>query len=498
MYDLVVIGGGAGGRSLATAGARMGARVAVIEKPSPDGSARLSPTLASKALLRAARSCHEVRQASRYGIHAGAPSIDFRAVMARVREVATRSPEFAGESCRDGAAIDVIPGTAAFEAYDTVIVDGVRRVSGRRFVIATGSRAAVPSIPGLAEAGFRDDESVWGLDALPESLVVLGGGAVGLEFAQAFARLGSSVTLLELADRILPDEDPEVSDALRAQLEAEGIVVRAGVHVAGVAIRDGRKSVTYRDRRSTAAGEAVGSELILAAGRRANIEGLNLDAIHIHAGPESGIEVDEYLQTRAPRVYAIGDVIGHHRWAHAAEREAAVVLQNALLRLSRRVDYRGVPRIVLTDPEVAAVGATEGDARREDPSVRSLRVDLAGVDRARIDGTGGGLARILVGGSGRILGAAIVGPGASATVQELILAIERGLKLGDLAASVRPYPTYGEAIRQLADRYLAETGEKGLWRGALRWLYGLGGSDRDNGTSAGSDQPAASPSGHAH
>jgi pyruvate/2-oxoglutarate dehydrogenase complex dihydrolipoamide dehydrogenase (E3) component len=485
MYDLVVIGGGAGGRTLAALAAGVAARVALIEKAAAEGRPRLSPRLASKALVRAARLAHDARRAAPFGI-AAAPSVDFRAVMARVREVGAATDP---AERLEAPTLDLISGSATLEAYDTVLVDGTRRVSGRRIVIATGSRPAVPKIAGLSEAGFCDVETVWGLSSLPESMIVLGAGAVGLELAQAFARLGSRVTVLESAERILPHDDPDTSQRVRALLESEGLEIHTAVTVTEVGLRDGRKVVAYRERPSSGTAEAVASELLVSAGRLANIEDLNLEAVQIHADPERGIEVDDFLQTHAPHIYALGDVIGQHPSAHAALREAHVVFQNAVLRLSKRIDYRAIPRVTFTDPEVAAVGLSEAEALREDPDARVHRVELAETDRARIDGESGGFAKIVASPNGKIRGATIVGPGASGTIQELVLAFERGLKLGDLAATVRPYPTYGEAIQHLAEQAQATRAESFI-RGALRWFYGFGASEGTNGPASQASEPA--------
>src|SRR4051794_20691281 len=231
MYDLVVLGGGSGGLNVATAAARVGARVALVEKASLGGECTHSACVPSKALVEAARLAHQIRRAPAFGLRVDEPEVDFAAVMARVRAVVA---EFAGSDSGDSLrarGIDVFRGSPAFEAYDTVVIDGRTRLNAQRFVIATGSRPDVPAIPGLAEAGYLDNESIWGLEALPGELIVLGAGPSGLEFAQAMARLGSKVTVLSDSDRILPREDPEVSGRVEGLLAAEGIVFRTNVEV---------------------------------------------------------------------------------------------------------------------------------------------------------------------------------------------------------------------------------------------------------------------------
>jgi pyruvate/2-oxoglutarate dehydrogenase complex dihydrolipoamide dehydrogenase (E3) component len=494
MYDLIVLGGGAGGLNVATAAAAVGAKVALIEKDKLGGECTHSACVPSKALIQAARLAHQMRTAHPFGVRAMEIVVDFRAVMDRVRRVvAGFAGADSGESLR-ARGIDVIHGSPAFEAYDTVVVDGRTRLNAHRFVIATGSRPAVPPIPGLAESGYLDNNTIWGLDERPESLAILGGGPVGIEFGQALARLGTKVTILDAADRILPREEPEVSERVRSILAAEGIAIHTGVEVTGVALKDGQKVVKFRNKaRETF--EASRAHLLVATGRLANVEGLNLEAVGIHADPQHGIEVDEYLTTHTRHILAIGDVIGHHQWTHAAEREAAVAFQNAVLRLSKRIDYAAIPWATFTDPEVATVGLTEAEARARDPDVRVFRVELADVDRPRIDGLTDGLAKVVAAPSGKVLGATIVGPEASAVLQEFVLAMEHGLTLMDIANAVHPYPSYGGVARKLANQFVATKLEKGYVQTALRWFYGFRG--RPDGGPAKPEPTPAAVVGHA-
>jgi pyruvate/2-oxoglutarate dehydrogenase complex dihydrolipoamide dehydrogenase (E3) component len=473
MYDLVVLGGGSGGLTVATAAARVGAKVALIEKRRLGGECTYSACVPSKALIRAARLTHDIRSADRFGIRAGIPEVDFGAVMARVRSVVN---DFAGsdsgESLR-AKGIDVFRGSPAFEAYDTVLVDGRTRVEGQRFVIATGSRPAVPNVPGLAEAGYLDNVSVWDLNERPETLVIIGAGPVGVEFAQAFVRLGSKVKLLADSEHILPREDPEVADFVEAALAAEGITIKTGVELTKVSTRDGQKVVAFRDRATKDTFEAAGSHLLVAAGRLANVEGLNLEAVGVHADPEHGIEVDEYLQTRSLRVLAIGDVLHRNQFTHAAEREAAVAFQNAVLRIPKRVDYSALPWATFTDPEVATVGMSEADVTAQNLEHRVFRAEFADLDRARIDGRTDGFAKLVASPAGKILGVSVVGEDAAMILQEFVLAMEHGLSLTDIATTVHTYPTYAGMARKLANQFTATKLEWGLVQTALRWFRGF-------------------------
>jgi pyruvate/2-oxoglutarate dehydrogenase complex dihydrolipoamide dehydrogenase (E3) component len=507
MYDLVVLGAGSGGLKVALGAARLGARVALVERAVAGGGPAQSAAVASKALIAAARLAHTVRSAGQLGIRVAAPSIDFPALMARARGIAADLGRGYSDDALKGQGVDLVHGSAAFEAYDTIQIDGKSRVHAQRFVIATGSRPALPPIPGLAEAGALDSTSIWGLDTLPPELVVLSSEATGIELAQAFARLGSKVTVLVGTAAILPREDPELSNRARALLAAEGIVFRANVEVTQVAVKDGRRVCTVREKAGGATSEVSGTHLLVTAGRLANVEALNLDAVGVHATPEHGIEVDEYLQTRSTRILAIGDVVQGHPFTHAVERQAALAVQNAVLRIPRKIDYLAMPWATFIDPEVASVGLTEAEANQQHPDARVLHVELAEADRARIDGRTDGFAKLVVTPSGKLLGATIMGPDSTLVIQELVLAMEHGLALHHIAETFHTYPTYASLVRRLAAEFVAGRAETSLVHKALRWFHGYqprSGSESDGGgTPSGSGasahaQPTGSASGHGH
>jgi pyruvate/2-oxoglutarate dehydrogenase complex dihydrolipoamide dehydrogenase (E3) component len=340
-------------------------------------------------------------------------------------------------------------------------------------VIATGSRPAVPEIAGLAEAGYVDDSSIWSQAKLPESLIVIGSEPRGIEFAQCFARLGSRVTLLADAPRLLPDEDPEASELLTRLLTEEGLVIRTGVEVTKVEVRGGQKLCRFREGPAGSLEECTGEVILLASGRLANVESLNLEAIGIHGDPHHGIEVDDYLQTRSTRVYAVGDVLLRHPYSHAAEHEAAVVFQNAVLRIKKKIDYSRLPRATFIDPELAAVGLNQDQAIAMERSARVYRVTFAEIDRARIDGLTEGFAKVVATPSGKILGATVVGANASMIVQQLVVAMRGNLNLGDLATMVPIYPTYAEVVHNLANQHRATRLERGYIQTALKLFYGF-------------------------
>jgi pyruvate/2-oxoglutarate dehydrogenase complex dihydrolipoamide dehydrogenase (E3) component len=473
MFDLVVIGGGSGGLNLATAAAQVGARVALVEKERLGGECTFTACVPSKGLVQAARLARQVRGAGPFGLRTGPLEVDFPAVMRRVRSVVE---DFAREESADvlrARGIDVYHGTAAFEAYDTIRLDESTRIPSHRFVIATGSRAAVPEIPGLADAGFLDNMQLWSLERLPESLIVIGAGPTGIEFAQCFARFGSRVTILADSPHILPRDDPEAADELARILGDEGLTIHLGVEITQVEVRGDRKVCIYRDPATGTTAEVSGSDILLAAGRLAQVEGLNLEAVGVHADLHHGIEVDDYLQTHSSRVYAIGDVLMRHQYTHAAEREAAVVFQNAVLRLRKRMVYETLPWATFSDPEVAGVGISERQARAEHREFRVYRVPFAAIDRARIDGRTDGFAKVVATPAGKILGATIVGADAGMILQEFVLALEKGLGLGDLARAVHIYPTYAGVVRRLANQFLATRLQRRFVQTALRFFYGF-------------------------
>jgi pyruvate/2-oxoglutarate dehydrogenase complex dihydrolipoamide dehydrogenase (E3) component len=539
MYDLVVIGGGAGGLHVAKAAARVGARVALIDKDRPGAAGSFAACVPSKGLAQAAKLAGQFRGAARFGLRAGTLDVDFAALMAHVRAIAEDLASRDSAAALEKLGIDLFEGSAAFEAYDTLTVSGSRSLSAHRFVIATGSRPAVPELPGLAEAGYLDEQSLLSLASRPAHLIILGSETVAIEFAQAFARLGSKVTVLSPSPVILSSYETQVSDFVQRSLSRDGVSFELGVDVTKVEARGGETSyqpeapakdptvtgsgggtsyqpeapardlsVTARGgeivckftQRSTGlAGEASGSHLLLAAERLANVEDLKLEVVGVHGDARHGIEVDECLQTHSARIYAIGDVLLRHPYANAAEREAEVAFQNAVLRLKKKIDYSILPRAAFVDPEVASVGVTEEKARGEELPHRVYRVDFSAVDRARIDGRGDGFAKVVVTPGGKVLGATVVGEDACMILQEFVLAIEKGLSLRDLAAATPIYPTYAAVARQLAEQHLATRRESGFLGKALRLFYGFAPRvATDNGAAA---QPPEAPTPadvHAH
>jgi pyruvate/2-oxoglutarate dehydrogenase complex dihydrolipoamide dehydrogenase (E3) component len=497
MYDLVVIGGGLGGLDVAAAAAEVGAKVAVIEKARLGGE-RTFAAAPSKGLVQTAKLVRQIRGAERVGLRAGPLQIDFAVVMSHLHDLAADFARTESEDVLRGKGIDVIHGSASFEAYDTVKVEGTTLIASKRFVIATGSRPAIPDIPGLAEAGYVDEHGVLSLSKRPESLIVLGAETIGVEFAQCYGRLGCAVTILSHAATILSLHEPEAADFTRKSLAQEGITFKLGCEITHVEVRGDRKVCKYHETATGAAGEVSGSHILVATGRLANVEGLNLEAVGVHGDPHHGIEVDECLQTHSTRVFALGDVLLRHHSAQAAAREASVVFENAVLGRKKKIDYENLPWATFVDPELASVGTTEAHARLRELPFRVYRVPFAEIDRARIDGRTDGFAKVVVTPSGKVLGATVVGEDASLIIQEFVLALENGLSLGDIAAAAPIYPTYAAVARHLANQHRAARLGSGYIRTALKLFYGfIPRLAAGNGaTAAEPDAPAAE--GHAN
>ncbi|HEX8692312.1 MAG TPA: mercuric reductase [Longimicrobium sp.] len=470
-YDLAVIGGGTAGLVSAAVSAGIGAKTALVEQHRLGGECLWTGCVPSKAIIRSAAVLAAVRRAAEFGLDVGGGAADFARVMERVRgAIAAIEPHDSPQRFR-GMGVDVVEGRARFLSPDEAEVDG-RRVRAKRWIVATGSRTAVPDVPGLEEAGYLTHETVWSLGRLPESLLVLGGGPIGVEMAQAFARLGSRVTVVSSAAHLLDREDPEVAAVLQGQLEREGIALRLGARAAAVRVEDGRKVVAVRGPGGEA--EHRAEEILVATGRRANVEGFGLEAIGVECLPK-GIVADESLRTSVANVWAAGDVVGPYRFTHVADYQARIAAPNALFPVRRKVDYRVVPWCTYTEPEVARVGLTEAEAReRWGDRAGVFRYEHHSLDRAVCDGEPEGLTKMVLDPRGRIVGAHVVGPRAGETIHEAVLAVRHRLKLSDLSGMIHVYPTYPESLKRAADAYLRAKYSGGLARRvadlAVRWL----------------------------
>ena len=450
-YNLVVIGGGTAGLVSAVGAASLGARVALIERHWLGGDCLNTGCVPSKALIRAARAAYDVRAANDLGIAVSEPRVDFPAVMERMRRLRAQIAPHDSAARLAGLGVDVYFGAARFVARDAVEVGGVR-LAFARAVIATGARAAIPPVPGLAELSPLTNETVFSLTELPRSLIVIGGGPIGCELAQVFRRFGSEVTIIDREERLLPREDPEASAIVQAQLAREGVALVLGVELTGASRTTDGATLAYR--RAGAAGTCVGDQLLVAAGRTPNVDGLALEVAGVEANPR-GVVVDDHLRTTNRRIFAAGDVASRFQFTHAADAMARIALQNALFFGRKRASALVMPWCTYTDPEVAHVGLSEHEAKDRHGDVTTLTAQLAANDRAVLDGESEGFGRVHVDRKGRLLGATLVARHAGESIGEASLAMTTQQKLGALAATILPYPTQAEVWKRLGDAYNA-------------------------------------------
>lgn len=452
-YNLVVVGAGTAGLVAAAGAGGMGAKVALVERHLFGGDCLNVGCVPSKAIIRSGHAAHDIRAASAFGVHAaGEPEIDFAAVMARVRKVrADIAPHDAVRRFADTYGLDIFLGDGHFTGRDRLEVGG-QQLEFSRAVIATGARAAVPPIPGLADAGFLTNHTVFNLTDLPRRLAVVGGGPIGCELAQTFARLGSAVTVVEMSDQFLPREDRDAAEILHASMAADGVSIRLGSRLAKVATSAATKQLHIEGPEGAETLEV--DEILLAVGRTPNVEGLGLDAAGVDF-TRAGVTVDDTLRTSNPRIYASGDICQPYQFTHVADATSRMVVQNALFpgpkkKLSKLV----IPWCTYTDPEIAHVGLTTRDAESKKIPIDTWTIPMADVDRALAEGDTSGFLRVHTAkGKDTILGATIVARRAGEMISEITTAISTGLGLGGFAAVIHPYPTQIEAIRKAADAY---------------------------------------------
>ena len=450
-YDLVVIGGGTAGLVAAMGGAGLGARVALVERHRLGGDCLNTGCVPSKALLRSAHVVGELRRAAGLGIEVGEFRADFGRVMQRLRD--RRSQLAANDSAARfrKAGVDVFFGQARFSSPTAVDVDG-QGLSFRRAVIATGGRPAVPPIEGLDDVPFLTNESVFDLTTLPRRLLVIGAGPIGCELAQAFARFGSAVTVIDRGAHVLPREEPDAAAIVEGALERDGVQLVLGAEIDRVTARadeivlDVSAGPSTREPRTL-----VGDALLVAAGRAPNVEGLDLASAGVEVS-SGGVAVDDRMRTSNPRVYASGDVCSRFQFTHAADAQSRLVLQNALFFGRRRASRLVMPWVTFTDPEVAHVGVTHAEVAASGGRLAAITVQLSEVDRAVVDDATDGFVRVYHE-RGRLRGCTIVAAHAGEMIGEAAYAVTNAGTLGALSSTVHPYPTQAEALRRAGDMY---------------------------------------------
>jgi pyruvate/2-oxoglutarate dehydrogenase complex dihydrolipoamide dehydrogenase (E3) component len=443
--DLLVVGGGTAGLVAAVGAAGQGARVTLIERARTGGDCLWTGCVPSKALITAAAAAHTARDSGHLGVHADDVRVDLAEVMTHVKgAIATIEPHDSPERLR-GEGIEVIQGDARFVTPDAVEVDG-RRLTFRRALIATGSAPVLPPVDGLAAADPLTNETVWDLDVLPDRLVVLGGGPIGCELGQAFQRLGSRVVLVEMADRLLPREEPEASQLIETRLRAEGVDVRTATRAVRVRA-DGDGRVVTVD--GGAGEETVTADVILvAAGRAPRTSGLGLDRAEVALDDRGAVVVDDRLRTSNPRIFAAGDVTLKLPFTHVAATHGATVVQNALFGLRARVDHERIPWVTFTAPEVAHVGLTAAQARERFGAGASVHTAAHDdLDRAVATGATDGFAQLIGDDKGRLVGATVVGPRAGETIGEIVAWMANDAKVSAIArSSTHAYPTWSDDV----------------------------------------------------
>ncbi len=451
-YNVVVIGAGAAGLVTSAGTAGLGGKVALMERNLLGGDCLNVGCVPSKCLIRSSRAVADIRWAGEYGINvSGEPEIDFGAVMERMRRLRSRiAPNDSAERFK-GLGVDVFFGQAAFTGADTVEVDGLQ-LCFKKAVIATGARAAIPPIEGLAEAGALTNETVFSLTERPKRLAVIGAGPIGCELAQAFRRLGSEVVLFHDSAHILNREDADAAEIVQRTLVREGIQLVLNCNIQRVSVAEGGKVLHTEADGETA--ETVVDEILVGAGRQPNVEGLGLDRVGVEFDERRGVHVNDFLQTTNPRIYAAGDICMDFKFTHTADATARIVIQNALFGGRKKHCDLTVPWCTYTDPEIAHVGLYERDAQERGVELDTYTRELSDVDRAICEGDDDGFVRIHVRkGSDKILGATIVARHAGEMIGEITVAMAAGLGLGKLAGVIHPYPTQAEAIRQTGDAY---------------------------------------------
>lgn len=473
-YDVTILGGGSGGLTAARLAAALGARTALIDKERLGGDCLYYGCVPSKTLIHVARVVSLAKASLDLGLAPADLKVDMARVSAHVQQVIERVSEAEQVYVKD---VSVRLGHATFRSKHELDLDG-DTLSSERFIIATGSRPRVPPVEGLQEVGYLTNEDIFDLQHLPASLVVVGGGPIGVEMAQAFARLGSQITLIQGPGRVLPKEEPEVSDAIAKALVRDRVNLELGARMARVSRRGDKKVVEAKRGETVFSVEA--DEILLALGRSPNVEGLNLEAAGV-TYDHKGIKTDAYLQTSASNIAAIGDVLGGYLFTHVAAYQAGIVVRNALVPVGRKkVNYRVLPWATFTDPEAARVGLTEEEARQQGRQVRVIRIPWSAIDRAQTEGELEGFIKVILSQKGdTILGAHLVGGRAGELLGELALAMQHNLGLPAVLATIHAYPTLSTGVQQVAfEAYLQSAALRNARR-FIRFLRSMRGwSDR--------------------
>jgi pyruvate/2-oxoglutarate dehydrogenase complex dihydrolipoamide dehydrogenase (E3) component len=453
-YDLAILGGGAAGLTAASGAARLGAKTLLIEKEEKLGGDCLHyGCVPSKTLIHSAKALHTIKNAPKFGLPRVEPGpVDFSRVRQRILDVINTIQKYDSEErfCQLGARVKF--GTARFVDEHSVQLDN-EKISAAKWLIATGSSPGVPAIPGLDKTPYITNKEIFYLDSLPESMIVLGGGPIAVEMAQAMSRLGVKVSVIQRSDQILTKEDRDMADELLGMLREEGIDLYLGTTVAGVKDLGRQKEILFKqvngdEKRVTA------DKILVAMGRTPNTTGLDLENAGVELGPR-GIQVDARLRTSQKHIFAAGDITGDYQFTHAAGYEGGIVLANAVFRLPRKADYTFLPWCTYTDPELASVGMNEKRAALAGIDYTVWTEEFSGNDRSLAMGNISGKIKMILDKKEKIMGVQILGPGAGELINEWVAVLSGKVKLSTLASAVHPYPTLGEINKRVAGSYLA-------------------------------------------
>jgi pyruvate/2-oxoglutarate dehydrogenase complex dihydrolipoamide dehydrogenase (E3) component len=455
IYHLVIIGGGAAGLIAARTAAKLGAKVALIERAFLGGGHLNVGCVPSKTLIRAARVCSDIQSAEKFGIRGNFKldefQPDFGNVMERIRKVRARVARFDSAAVLQEEGVDIFFGNASFASEQTVQVDNTT-LRFKKALIATGARPNCPDIPGLSESGYLTNETVFNLTALPKRLLVIGGGPLGCEFAQSFQRLGSQVTIVQSKALFLPNEERDAAQLLSQSFAQDGMHIRLNTQVVAVRMVNGERHVELKE--DSHVNVIVVDQILAGVGRKPNVEGLGLELAHVRYDIEKGITVNDFLRTSNPRIYAAGDVCSDYKFTHMADAAARIAVENALFFRRKRFSSLVIPWCTYTDPEVAHVGVYVRDARANGLPIKSYTIPMHQVDRAVADGEEDGFVKIHVReGTDKILGATIVARHAGEMINEVSLAMVYGLGLRDVERVIHSYPTQVEAIHKAGCAY---------------------------------------------
>ena len=468
-YNLVVIGAGTAGLVCAAGAAALGAKVAMIERHLTGGDCLNFGCVPSKALIRSARAAADIRRAETFGVNVPSGTVtDFPVVMERMRALRAGIAPADSVERFAGLGVDVFLGQGRFTGKKTVEVGG-KELRFAKAVIATGGRASAPPIPGLEEAGYLTNETLFSLTELPKRVAIIGAGPIGCEMAQSLARFGAQTHLIEVFDQILAKEPPRVAAVVENSLIADGVDLRKSCKTSRIEKRGNERVVFVESDRGTE--EIFVDEIVVSVGRKPNIEGLELELAGVDYDERTGVVVNDYLQTSNKRIYAAGDICSPYKFTHTAAALAAIVIQNALFARTKKSSTLTIPWCTYTDPEVAHVGLYPADAEREGIETSVWAAKMDDVDRAILDGDTDGLVEIYTKkGTDKIVGGTIVASHAGEMIGELTVAIQAGLSISSLSSVIHPYPTQADAIRKAASEYQKGRLTPRVKKLMIRWM----------------------------